>query len=56
MYRYMYMYVRVVLLEYLLCLNDNLCLLKRPFDSPSASLRYTFLCNCILVFGNVISM
>ena len=56
MCRYTYMYVRVVLLEYLLCLNDNLCLLKRLFDSPSTSLRYTFFCNCILVFGNVVSM
>ena len=35
----------VVLLEYLLCSNDNLWLLKRLFHSPSASPRYTF-------FGN----
>ena len=44
-----------VLLEYLLCLNDNLCLQKRLFHSLSASPRYTFWqFSCHIIFMNYV--
>ena len=45
----------VVLLEYLLFLNDNLWLVKRLFHSPSANPRYTKIqWSCYVTFTNYV--